>query len=948
MMLSSRYDPAPVEQKWYAAWLKAGLFKAEPDKHKPAYCVLMPPPNITGRLHMGHVLNNTLQDVLVRRKRMQGYATCWVPGIDHASIATEAKVAAQLKTEGKSKQRIGREGFMKAAWRWKEQYGGLILQQLERLGASCDWRRTCFTMDETRSQSVLQTFIHLHEQGYIYRGTRMVHWDPEARTALSDEEVQYKEVDGELYFIAYPLENSQESLTIATTRPETLLGDVALCVHPEDSRYASLQGQKALLPLLGRSLAIIADAYVDPTFGTGCLKITPAHDMNDYLIGEKHQLSPINIMDERGCLNENAQLFVGEDRFSARKQILALLKEKGYLKDSQALRHKVGFSERTEAVVEPRLCPQWFCKMSTLAKPALAAVLEGKIHFFPEHQKNTYRHWIENIKDWCISRQLWWGHRIPVWYTDPEHKNYVLGKTQEEAAAACIAQGISCDPKALAQEKDVLDTWFSSWLWPLSVFDGLLRPQNKDFSYFYPTQDLVTGPDILFFWVARMVMAGYAFAQKPPFRNVYFTGIVRDKKRRKMSKSLGNSPDPMALIEKYGADGVRMGLMICGRAGGDILFDEALCLQGQYFSNKLWNALRLVKSWQPIQKATPTSLEEQAHRCFSAQLQRLIAQSEAHYQTYRLSDAALLLYKFTKEDFCNTYLELLKPSEGTALCAATVEQAITFFEELLALWHPFMPFITEEIWQQLRPRSGAYLMTSPYPKAQAYDAALCQETDQLNLLVQTLRKKLGSQPLRTRKSTKLYIETQHPSFYSHYSLYIQRLTGLSPIIKDFQHLSEKKSYFLVNKDKCLLTGLTHHTKKERTHADLSRKIKLYGEAQKKLSHENFSKHAQEEIKQKEERKRKDSIEIVGLLIEAGADLDAQNNEGQTPLMVAAITNPDTVAIHMLIEAGANLRLKDHEDRDAAYYLLCNPWLSDEEKDKTLRKIEDAIEKSKGP
>ena len=862
-MISSRYDPGSVEQKWYACWRREKLFEASVTPGKPAYCVLMPPPNITGHLHMGHVLNNTLQDVLVRRRRMQGYSSCWVPGLDHASIATEAKVVAQLREEGLEKRSIGRERFLEAAWRWKEKYGGIILRQLEQLGTSCDWQRSCFTMDETRSESVFRVFMQLHEKGYIYRGTRMINWDPEACTALSEEEVHYKEVSGELFYIAYPLMEGGDEVVVATTRPETLLGDTALCVHPEDTRFSHLHGREARLPLLNRPLPIIVDKHVDPEFGTGCLKVTPAHDANDYLIAERHDLRTINILDERGYLNEDAELLVGEERFAARKKIVSLLQDKGYLRDRQPLRHKVGFSERTQAVVEPRVSLQWFCRMKDLARPALEAVMSTTIRFYPNHQKNTYRYWMENIQDWCISRQLWWGHRIPVWYTDDSQSKYVLGCSREEAYAACRTAGYSCSAEALQQDEDVLDTWFSSWLWPLSVFDGLGSPKSRELAYFYPTDDLVTGPDILFFWVARMIMAAYAFSNKPPFRSVYFTGLVRDKKRRKMSKSLGNSPDPVELIRKYGADSLRMGMMMCGRAGGDILFDEALCLQGRNFANKLWNAYRLLKGWK-LSATAPSELEKNASRCFSAQLQLLLHKSEAQYETFRIADVALSLYRFVREAFCNTYLELIKPAYEEGLHSETMDEVLTFFEQLLLLLHPFMPFITEEIWQQLRPReAGKYLIIAKYPEKKAYEKAVCEDMQHLGTLIKAVREKLGTQPKATYSEARLYVLATRQSFYALYASFIEKLTGLAPSTVEKESELPSGERFLVGTDSCVLTGLRQAAEEELRTEEIQKKIahlqKFLQSVLDKLSNEKFIARAQSTVIEKEKKKYLDTL-----------------------------------------------------------------------------------------
>ena len=901
-MISPHYEALSVEKKWYERWKAADLFSNHIVEDKDSYCVLMPPPNITGRLHMGHVLNNTLQDVLVRRKRMQGYVSCWIPGIDHASIATEAKVIEQLKNEGKSKTELGRTAFLERAWHWKKIHGDMIFQQLEQLGISCDWKRSCFTMDQVRSESVKQVFIRLHQQGYIYRGTRMVNWDPEARTALSDEEIYHKEVQGALYYINYPLDGGgNQSICVATTRPETLLGDVALCVHPSDPRFSHLQGRCAWLPLIGRSLPIIADEYVDPAFGTGCLKITPAHDPNDYLIGQKHGLEPIDILDEGGKITQAAGLLIGEDRFTARKKIVNMLKEKHYLRDVQAISHQVGFSERTHVAIEMRISPQWFCRMESLAKPALKAVLEGDICFYPAHQINTYRHWMENIKDWCISRQLWWGHRIPVWYTDSAKAAYVLGGSREEAYEAAQKAGLDCKKEALLQEEDVLDTWFSSWLWPLSVFDGICLPENVEKRYFYPTQDLVTGPDIIFFWVARMIMAGYAFTQAPPFQNVYFTGIVRDKQRRKMSKSLGNSPEPVDLIKKYGADGIRMGMMMCGKAGNDLFFDEALCLQGRNFANKLWNALRLVKTWESNkisskkdekdEKDAENALIKQAHRCIEAQLQALIHETEAYYEAFRLSDVAIALYKFIKEDFCNTYLELIKPPQHVSLSVRTLKKVYALFDDVLLLLHPFMPFITEEIWHQISDRrTKSYLMVMPYPTKKAYQERYCEDMEFCSQLVRIIHEKSHAYSKKEKEAAILQIRASHPDFYSTYGGFIEQLTGFPLTLTE--QLIKNESYVqgVIGKDAFVLQGLLKKEDDSLNKKDnLIRKAELYAQSAKKLANQTFRDRAKPEVVQKVQQKIEDSLKIMKLLVEAGANLDIQDNNGQTALMLVAKT-----------------------------------------------------------
>ncbi|MBD5396714.1 valine--tRNA ligase [bacterium] len=716
--LSSKYEPRQIEDKWYAYWLEHNFFHSEPDSREP-YCVVIPPPNVTGILHMGHMLNNTIQDVLVRRARMQGKNACWVPGMDHASIATEAKVVAMLKEKGIDKNKLTREEFLKYAWEWKEKYGGIILSQLRKLGASCDWERTHFTMDEVCSESVLDTFINLYDRGLVYRGVRMVNWDPSAKTALSDEEVIYKETKGSLYYLRYAVkEEPGRFIIVATTRPETIMGDTAVCINPTDERYADLKGKHVVVPLVGREVPVIFDEYVDKEFGTGCLKITPAHDINDYNIGVKYKLDSIDVFHDDGTLNEHGGKYAGMDRFACRKQIAADLKAAGLLEKEEEYVNNVGYSERTHVAIEPKLSLQWFLKMEELAGPALEAVMDDTIAFLPAKFKNTYRHWMENIKDWCISRQLWWGHRIPAYYLP--NREVVVAKNAEEAlqkAKAKFPEAASYTLQDLKQDDDVLDTWFSSWLWPIELFDGVRKPDNAEINYYYPTADLVTAPDIIFFWVARMIMAGLDIRKQVPFRHVYFTGTVRDKLGRKMSKSLGNSPDPLELMEKYGTDGVRVGMLLTSPAGNDLPFDESLCEQGRNFCNKIWNALRLIKGWSVDEALPQPATSALACDWFEARLTQTLAQVEDNARKYRLSEALMQLYRLTWDDFCSWYLEMIKPAYGQPIDARTLQSVLGFMETLMQALHPFMPFITEEIWQVLGERKeGETVMFQPLPE----------------------------------------------------------------------------------------------------------------------------------------------------------------------------------------------------------------------------------------
>ncbi|WP_127141049.1 valine--tRNA ligase [Flagellimonas marinaquae] len=741
MEIPSKYDPKRVEEHWYAYWSEHKYFSSKPDDREP-YTIVIPPPNVTGVLHMGHMLNNTIQDVLIRRARLLGKNACWVPGMDHASIATEAKVVAKLKADGVDKSKLSRDEFLEHAWDWTNEYGGVILQQLKKLGCSCDWDRTKFTMDDDMSASVIKVFVDLYNKGLIYRGYRMVNWDPEAKTTLSDEEVIYEERQGNLYYLSYAIEGSDEKVTIATTRPETILGDTAICINPNDERYRHLRGKKAIVPICDRVIPIIEDEYVDVEFGTGCLKVTPAHDENDKNLGDKHNLEVIDIFNEDATLNSFGLHYEGKDRFEVRKEIVKELQEKGYLVKTEQHTNKVGTSERTKAVIEPRLSDQWFLKMENLAKPALEGVLETKdVKLYPSKFDNTYRHWMENIRDWNISRQLWWGQQIPAYYYGDGKEDFVVAETPEEALK--LAQEKTADlglrTSDLRQDPDVLDTWFSSWLWPISVFGGILEPDNDEVNYYYPTSDLVTGPDILFFWVARMIMAGYEYRGKRPFENVYLTGLVRDKQRRKMSKSLGNSPDALKLIDDFGADGVRVGLLLSSAAGNDLLFDEALCQQGANFANKIWNAFRLVRGWETADIAQPEAAAK-GIEWYKAKFNQTLVEIEDHFSKYRISDALMAIYKLVWDDFCSWLLEIVKPDYKKPIDQKTYNEVLGLFEENLKLLHPFMPFLTEEVWQHIAERSPEEaLIVSQWPKVQEVDTALIADFDFASEVISGIR-----------------------------------------------------------------------------------------------------------------------------------------------------------------------------------------------------------------
>ena len=770
MEIPAKYNPSQTEDKWYAYWLEHKFFHSEPDSREP-YTIVIPPPNVTGILHMGHVLNNTLNDVLIRKARMDGKNACWVPGTDHASIATENKVVAKLKGMGIKKEDLSREEFLKYAWEWKEEHGGIILKQLRKLGASCDWDRTRFTMEPELSEAVINTFVYFYKKGWIYRGVRMVNWDPEGHTAVSDDEVIHRDTASKFYHMRYFISDGQGNPTdkyivVATTRPETIMADAAVCVNPNDERHRWLKGKKVLIPLINKEIPIIEDEYVEMDFGTGCLKVTPAHDAHDYEIGLRHNLPVLDIIDDHGRLNEDAQILVGEDRFEARKKIAKMLEEAGNIEKIEDYTSPIGYSERTNCVIEPRLSAQWFLKMDQLAPTALASVEDGFIKFIPDKYRNTYRHWMENAHDWCISRQLWWGQRIPAWYL-PDG-SYVVEPDAEKALEAARAINPALNAEDLHQDEDVLDTWFSSWLWPISVFDPQMPGQpehkpNADLSYYYPTNDLVTGPDIIFFWVARMIMAGNEFMKDVPFRNVYFTGIVRDKLGRKMSKTLGNSPDPLVLIEKYGADAVRLGMLLCSSAGSDILYDESQVEQGRNFCNKIWNAFRLVKGWNIDASAAQPESSAAAVKWFDSLLSQTLEIVEDHFAKFRISDALMTIYKLFWDDFCAWYLEAVKPAYGCGMDVQTYNATVGFFDSLLRMIHPIMPFITEELWQALEPRKeGETIMLQRYPQAKAYDAAFIESFRMACEAVAAVRNVRQEKGLSPKDALELRLDAAFP------------------------------------------------------------------------------------------------------------------------------------------------------------------------------------------
>ena len=874
MKLADKYTPQEIESKWYDYWTKHNMFHSEPDEREP-YTIVIPPPNVTGMLHMGHMLNNTLQDVLVRRARMQGKNACWVPGTDHASIATEAKVVAKLKAEGIDKSDLSRDEFLAHAWEWKEKHGGIILQQLRKLGASCDWDRTCFTMDEPRSESVIKVFVDLYNKGKIYRGVRMVNWDPSAQTALSDEEVIYKESQGKFYYLRYKVEGSDRHLIVATTRPETILGDSAVCVNPNDPRYADLPADaRVIVPLVGRSVPVIRDEYVDIEFGTGALKVTPAHDVNDYMLGEKYGLETIDIFNPDGTINDKVGLYVGMDRFECRKVIEGDLAAAGLLEKTEPYTNNVGYSERTGVAIEPKLSMQWFLSMGELAEPATKAVAEDIIKFVPEKYKNTYRHWMENIKDWCISRQLWWGHRIPAWYLPKG--GFVVAENEQEALALARAKAgdESLTLADLRQEEDVLDTWFSSWLWPISVFDGIRQPDNKEIQYYYPTNDLVTGPDIIFFWVARMIMAGYEWRQEKPFNHVYFTGIVRDKLGRKMSKQLGNSPDPLDLIAQYGADGVRVALMLCTSAGNDLMFDETLCEQGRNFCNKIWNAYRLVTGWEVDGTIAQSEHCQKAIEWFESTYQKAYKEIEEHFEAYRISDAMMTLYRLFWDDFSGWYLEMVKPAYGSPADAATVEATKKFFERLMKLLHPFMPFVTEELWQHIAERKeGESVMLDLFEEHKPYDEKMLAEVDLAREVVSAIRNIRAQRNVPNKEQVALEViadENYHPA----YNCLVEKMANLSGITE----VSEKNptaAAFIV-KTTQYFVPMSENINVEEELAKMEKELAYFEgflrTVMGKLSNERFVANAPAAVVENERNKQRDAEAKIAALKERIAAL----------------------------------------------------------------------------
>ncbi len=873
MQIEAKYNPKETEDKWYSYWMKKGFFRSEPDGREP-YTIVIPPPNVTGVLHMGHMLNNTIQDILVRRARMLGKNACWLPGTDHASIATEAKVVAKLKEQGISKDSISREEFLKHAWEWKEKHGGIILEQLKKLGASCDWDRTKFTMDDSMSESVIDVFIDLYNKGYIYRGVRMVNWDPKALTSISDEEVIYKEVSSKFYYVRYKIEGSTgEWITIATTRPETILGDTAICVNPDDERYKNYKGKKALVPLVNRPVPVIFDEYVDKEFGTGALKITPAHDINDYNIGIKHNLESIDIFNDNGTLNEKAQLFTGEDRFTARKKIVKELEKQGHLVKTEDISNSIGYSERTDEVIEPKLSIQWFCDMKKLTGPALDNVMNDNIRFHPAKFRNSYKHWMENVRDWCISRQLWWGQRIPAYYYGEGVNDFVVAKTPEKAAelAKEKTKNKNITTKNLKQDEDVLDTWFSSWLWPISVFDGIRNPKNKDISYYYPTDDLVTAPEILFFWVARMIMAGYEYCNEKPFKNVYLTGIVRDKQRRKMSKSLGNSPDPIELMNNYGADGVRVGMLLCSPAGNDLLFDEALCEQGRNFCNKIWNAFRLVKGWEinPDLKQPEHSMV--AIEWFNAKLNAAIETINDHFEKYRLSDALMAVYKLVWDDFCSWYLEMIKPEYQQPVDKQTLGSTINFFEKLLKLLHPFTPFITEEIWHLVEERDEKdCVITAKLPEAEKYNTSIISQFDYAQEVIIAIRNIRKEKNIPNKEAIELLIKKNNdekPDLT--FDCIVRKLCNISKLGYVTEKVENAISQIVKSTEFYIpfASNISKDDEIKKLQEELNYAKGFLNSVMKKLGNENFVKNASEKIVETEKKKKDDAEKKIKVIEE---------------------------------------------------------------------------------
>ncbi len=874
MELGKTYEPQKAEDKWYKHWLDKGYFHSVPD-HREPYTIVIPPPNVTGVLHMGHMLNNTIQDVLVRRARMLGKNACWVPGTDHASIATEAKVVQKLRQEGIKKSDLTREEFLAHAFEWKDKHGGIILEQLKKLGASCDWERTHFTMDKEYSESVINVFMDLYAKGKIYRGVRMVNWDPEALTAVSDEEVNYKEVNSRLFYVRYKItDTTDEWVTIATTRPETILGDTAICVNPDDERYKKLIGKFALVPIINREIPIIADEYVDKDFGTGCLKVTPAHDTNDYELGRKYNLPSIDLFNDNGTLNDHGAHYAGKDRFDVRKEIEKELDEKGYLVKTEDIINKVGFSERTNAVIEPKLSMQWFVSMKELAQPALDNVMNGNIQFHPDKFKNTYRHWMENVKDWCISRQLWWGHRIPAWYFGNRPDDFVVAKTKEEALRlASEKAGREILESELNQDEDVLDTWFSSWLWPISVFNGLTQPENEEIKYYYPTNDLVTAPEIMFFWVARMVIAGYEYLGDLPFKNVYYTGIVRDKLGRKMSKSLGNSPDPIELIEKFGADGVRVGILISSPAGNDLPFDSSQCEQGRNFTNKVWNAYRLVSSWEVREIEQPLS-SKVAIEWFENRFQKVLTEINDQFDKFRISDALMAIYKLVWDDFCSWYLEMIKPGYEQPIDRQTLEKTKFFFEELLKVMHPFTPFVSEELWHALNERKdGEDIVIAEWPKVKTIDESYLTAFEKAENIISHIRTIRKNNNIANKVKLEMYVRADS-STQTDFDAVISKMGNLSVFEYVADKMQQANSFIVEGVEYFIPFGDTVDVEAEikKMEEELGYTKGFLKSVQGKLSNERFVAGAPAQVLELERKKEADALGKIQLLEEKLASL----------------------------------------------------------------------------
>ena len=869
------YDPQKAEEKWYAYWMEKRYFHSEPDEREP-YTVVIPPPNVTGVLHMGHMLNNTIQDVLVRRARMQGKNACWVPGTDHASIATEAKVVQKLREEGIKKSDLSRDEFLSHAFEWKDKHGGIILEQLKKLGASCDWERTSFTMDPEYSESVIDVFIDLYKKGKIYRGVRMVNWDPEALTALSDEEVLHKEVNSKLFHVRYKIVGTtDEWLTIATTRPETILGDSAICVNPNDVRYANLHGKKAIVPIANREVPIILDDYVDMDFGTGCLKVTPAHDTNDYDLGKKHNLETIDIFNDNGTLNENGLHYEGIYRFEVRKAIEKELNDKGYLVDTEDYINKVGYSERTNAVIEPKLSLQWFVDMKELSAPALEHVMNGDIQFHPEKFKNTYRHWMENVKDWCISRQLWWGHRIPVWFYGDGHEDYVVAKTREQAVSmATEKSGRGINAEDLKQDEDVLDTWFSSWLWPISVFNGLTDSDNDEINYYYPTCDLVTAPEIMFFWVARMIIAGYEYKGELPFKNVYYTGIVRDKLGRKMSKSLGNSPDPIDLIQKYGADGVRLGMLVSSPAGNDLPFDSSQCEQGRNFTNKVWNAFRLVDSWSVQEDLPQPESSIKAIDWFRARFNQELEVINSLFDKFKISEALMATYKLIWDDFCSWYLEMIKPGYQHPIDRKTLETTKSFFEDILKLAHPFTPFIAEELWHLISKRAeGEDMIVAQWPEVTHTDSEVLTQFGRATDVITNIRNIRKKNNIANKVKMDLFIK-KNKDLDASFDSVLLKMGNLSQLEYVNDKIENSNTFIVDGNEYFVPFGNTIdiEAEREKLTEELNYAEGFLKSVQKKLQNERFVSGAPEQVVAIERKKESDAMDKIAILREKVAAL----------------------------------------------------------------------------